>query len=117
MAHKLAAFALAASIALASMAAAQTVDPNATSGATDAPVATEQQLRVRNRTTIPPGAPTTQEMRRVCAWRSDGGVVTGRHMRLPLGIDIRQCAVSQSRALGSACRCGNRTGNVIEVPV
>lgn len=116
MALKLTALALVAAIALAGMATAQTVDPNATTGATDAPLATEQQLRVRNRTTIPPDY-QGPEMRRVCTWRSDGGVVTGRHMRLPLGISISQCAVSQSRALGSACRCGNRTGNVIEVPV
>ena len=117
MALKLTAFALAAGITLASIAAAQTVDPNATAAPRDAPVATQEQLNMRRRQNLPPGTQTTQELHRVCAWRSDGGAVTGRFMRLPYSVTISTCAVNQSQPLGGSCQCGGRTGNVIEVPV
>jgi hypothetical protein len=117
MALKLITFAVVAGIALAGLATAQTVDPNAAAAPADAPMGSERQLNMRHRQFLPPDTPTTQELHRVCAWRSDGGQVTGRYMRLPLNVSISNCAVSQNRPLGAACRCASHDGSVIEVPV
>lgn len=101
MALKLATLALVAGITLAGFATAQT-DPNARP---------QRQM-------LPPGTPTTtQELQRVCAWRSDGGTVTGRFMRAGPGVTMSYCSVNRSRPLGASCRCGNRGGNVIDIPV
>ncbi len=116
MALRLVALALIAGIAFVSIAAAQTVDPNANAAPTTAPLGTEEQLRARHRGLLPPGEPSAPTYQNVCAWRSDGGPVTGRTMRLPLKVTIGVCAVDQNQHLHTRCGCDGHRGTVIQVP-
>lgn len=117
VAMKLITLAIVVGIGFVGLARAQTADPNATAAPTTAPLGTEEQLRMRHRGFLPPGEQPEPTYQRVCAWRSDGGPVTTRMMRLPVGISIATCAVDQNQHLHTRCRCDRHRGYVIEVPV
>jgi len=116
MALRLVALAVIAGITLGSIAAAQTVDPNTAAGPATAPLGTEEQLRANHRGFLPPGEQQEPTYQNVCAWRSDGGIVTSQRMRLPVGITIGTCAVDQTQHLHTRCRCDGHRGYVIQIP-